>query len=72
LCALRSRARCAQSEGITTLKTEEYLIQTADRCNRLAQAGREIADNLEALRDELMAKAVELDTNREKKQKAAR
>ena len=52
-------------------KTEDYLIQTADRCNRLARAGREIADDLEALRDELMAKAVELDTNREKKQKAA-
>lgn len=56
----------------TTLTTEEYLIQTADRCSRLAQAGREIADDLEALRNELMAKAVELDTNREKKQKAAR
>jgi hypothetical protein len=53
-------------------KTEDYLIQTADRCSRLAQAGREIADDLEALRNELMAKAVELDTNREKKQKAAR
>lgn len=56
----------------TTLTTEEYLIQTADRCTRLAQAGRQIADDLEALRNELMAKAVELDTNREKKQKAAR
>jgi hypothetical protein len=53
-------------------KTEDYLIQTADRCNRLVRAGREIADDLEALRAELMAKAVELDTNREKKQKAAR
>lgn len=56
----------------TTLTTEEYLIQTADRCTRLAQAGRQIADDLEALRNELMAKAVELDTDREKKQKAAR
>ena len=54
------------------LKTAEYLIETADRCTRLAQAGRQIADDLEALRNELMAKAVELDTNREKKQKAAR
>ena len=54
------------------VKTEDYLIQTADRCTRLAQAGREIADDLEALRNELMAKAVELDTNREMKQKAAR
>jgi hypothetical protein len=54
------------------MKTEDYLIQTADRCNRLARAGREIAADLEALRDELMAKAVELDTSRENKQKAAR
>jgi hypothetical protein len=53
-------------------KTEDYLIQTADRCKRLARAGREIAAELEAVSDELMAKAVELDTSREKKQKAAR
>jgi hypothetical protein len=54
------------------LKTEDYLIQTADRCSRLAEAGREIVADLEALRNELMAKAVELDTDREKTQKAAR
>ena len=65
-------AYAAQSKRDLMSKTEDYLIQTADRCNRLAQAGREIADDLEVLRDELMAKAVELDTNREKKQKAAR
>lgn len=53
-------------------KTEQYLIETADRCTRLARAGREIAADLEALSNELMAKAVELDTNREQKQKAAR
>ena len=54
------------------MKTEDYLIQTADRCVRLARAGREIAADLEAMSNELMAKAVELDTSREKKQKAAR
>ena len=53
-------------------KTEQYLIETADRCIRLARAGREIAIDLEAMSQELMAKAVELDTCREKKQKAAR
>ena len=53
-------------------KTEDYLIQTADRCTRLARAGREVAAELESLSNELMAKAVELDTSREKKQKAAR
>lgn len=54
------------------LKTEDYLIDTADRCTRLARAGREIAADLEAMSNELMAKAVELDTTRQKKQKAAR
>jgi hypothetical protein len=49
------------------LKTEEYLIETADRCIRLARAGREIADSLEALSNDLMAKAVELDTTQQKK-----
>ena len=52
-------------------ETENYLIQTADRRKRLALAGREIAADLEAMSNELMAKAVELDTTREKKQKAA-
>ncbi len=47
-------------------KTEEYLIDTADQCVRLARAGREIAANLEALSNSLMAKAVELDTKRQK------
>ena len=50
---------------------EEYLIETADRCNRLARIGRELADSLEAMRVDLMARAVELDTARDKKQKRA-
>jgi len=54
------------------VSTEDYLIQTADRCIRLARAGREVAAELEAMSEELMAKAVELDTTRDKKQKAAR
>ena len=41
------------------------LIETADRCIRLARAGREIADDLEAMSNDLMAKAVELDTYRD-------
>ena len=47
-------------------KTEEYLIETADRCIRLAQAGREIAADLEAISNDLMAKAVELDTAKDR------
>ena len=49
--------------------TEQYLIDTADQCIRLARAGRELAANLEAMSNDLMAKAVELDTNREKNAK---
>lgn len=51
------------------LKTEEYLIMTADRCIRLAQEGRELVTTLESIGNGLMAKAVELDTARQKKQK---
>jgi len=47
--------------------TEDYLIKTADRCNRLARLGRELVADLETMSDDLMAKAVELDTIRDKK-----
>lgn len=47
-------------------KTEQYLIDKADQCIRLARAGREMAANLEAMSNDLMAKAVELDTARQK------
>lgn len=53
------------------IDTEEYLIETADRCTRLARMGRELAADLEAMSNELMAKAVELDTNNSKKRKQA-
>ncbi len=48
------------------LKTEEYLIQTADECIRLAREGRGLVERLEAISNELMARAVELDTKRDK------
>jgi hypothetical protein len=48
------------------IDTEEYLIATADRCTRLARMGRELAADLEAISNELMAKAVELDTEQAK------
>lgn len=53
------------------IDTEEYLIATADRCTRLARMGRELAADLEAISNELMAKAVELDTEQAKQQKKA-
>jgi hypothetical protein len=46
--------------------TEQYLIQTADKCARLARRERELADDLEAVSQELLAKAVQLDTARER------
>ena len=51
------------------LKTEEYLIETADRCSGLAREGRALIERLEAIRNELIAKAVELDTKRDKDKK---
>jgi hypothetical protein len=48
------------------MTTEEYLLETADRCIRLARVGREMAADLEAMSNELMAKAVEIDTTRAK------
>ena len=52
-------------------KTEEYLIETADRCTRLAREGRGLVERLEAISHELMAKAVELDTTRDKDESRA-
>ncbi len=51
------------------LKTEEYLIEAADRCSGLAREGRVLIERLESIRDELIAKAVELDTKRDKDKK---
>jgi hypothetical protein len=49
--------------------TEHYLIETADRCARIARLGRELAASLESLSNDLMAKAVELDTARDRQTK---
>ena len=72
------------------LRTAEYLIETADRCIRLANIGRRVAaelgakadsettesslaaasrhvaDELEAMSQDMLAKAVEIDTHRQK------
>lgn len=50
-------------------KTEEFLIETVDRYTGLAREGRELIERLEAMRNDLMAKAVELDTTRQKAKK---
>jgi hypothetical protein len=59
--------RATKTHGDIMLKTEEYLIETADRCIRLAREGRALVERLEAISNELMAKAVELDTARDRK-----
>jgi hypothetical protein len=48
-------------------ETEQYLIDAADRCKQLARIGRELAANLENMSNDLLARAVELDTARDKK-----
>jgi hypothetical protein len=50
--------------------TEQYLIETADKCARLARLGREIAADLEAMSNNLLAKAVTIDTARDREQTA--
>jgi len=48
----------------------EEFVEKAEQCFRLAKLNRDMADELEALGHELMAKAVALDTTRDKKQKS--
>lgn len=51
---------------------EHYLIEKADECARLARAGREVAEGLEAMGNDLMAKAVELNSARDRRTKDER
>lgn len=51
---------------------EQYLIEKADQCIRLARAGRDMADSLEAMGNDLMAKAVALDSARDRLNKDER
>jgi hypothetical protein len=50
--------------------TEHYLIDMADECVQLARAGREMASRLEEMSEKLMAKAVELDTAKQRDEHA--
>ncbi len=50
-------------------KTEDYLIDAADQCVKLAKAGRAMAEQLEAMSNNLMAKAVELDTAKQRSER---
>jgi hypothetical protein len=57
--------------GDDMAKTEDYLIETADRVKRLVKLGNEVASDLEVISNELMNKAVELETERQKNDKRA-
>ena len=48
----------------------DYFVTKAEECFRLAKLDRNIAKELEAMGHEFMAKAVELDTRREKSGKS--
>lgn len=56
--------------GIPMRSTEHYLIDMADECVQLARAGREMASRLEEMSEKLMAKAVELDTAKQRDEQA--
>lgn len=58
-----------RSTKIIMLTTEENLIETADRCIRQTRKGRVLIERLEAISDELMAHAGELDTTRDKNER---
>jgi hypothetical protein len=47
-------------------ETEQYLIEAADKCARLARLGREIAADLDGMGHDLMARAVAMDTARDR------
>ncbi len=47
-------------------QTADYLIGAADRVSRIARTIRDLCDELESASDELLAKAVELDTIRDR------
>lgn len=52
--------------------TEQYLIDAADKCARLARLGRELAADLDDMGQQLMARAVAIDTARDRDETARR
>jgi hypothetical protein len=52
------------------MQDAEYFIEKAEECLRLVRQARENADNLEGLANQLMAKAVEIDTDRQRKSRS--
>lgn len=51
------------------MRDAQYFMDKADDCLRLVRQAREAADQLEAMASEFWAKAVEIDTERDRKTK---
>lgn len=49
------------------MQDAQYFMDKADDCLRLVRQAREAADRLEAMASEFWAKAVEIDTERDRK-----
>jgi hypothetical protein len=56
----------------STMQDAEYFVAKADECLRLVKLARETAQSLEDMAHEFMAKAVDLDTTRDRNQKTSR
>lgn len=54
------------------MQDAEYFVAKADECLRLVKLARETAQSLEDMAHEFMARAVDLDTTRDRKQNTSR
>lgn len=62
----------AAGNGTSAMQDADYFLDKAERCfslSRLAGANREVAAALESMGNEFMAKAVEIDTERDRNRK---
>ena len=62
----------ATGDGTPAMPDANYFLDKAERCfslSRLAGANSEVAAALESMANEFMAKAVEIDTERDRKRK---
>lgn len=53
------------------MQNPQYFLDKADECMRLVRTARETADQLEGMAHDFMARAVEVETDRERTEKKA-
>lgn len=53
------------------MQNPQYFLDKADECMRLVRTARETADRLEGMAHDFMARAVEIETARERTEKQA-